>query len=83
MSKWRDEAVHMKAVQEILGHSSFNTTANVYAHVLPAMKREAADKMDEVFAPVVSSLAPAPRPSASSKNAEIPMKGWTVEGRFR
>jgi len=56
----------MKAVQEILGHSSFNTTANVYAHVLPAMKREAADKMDEVFAPVVSSLAPAPRPSASS-----------------
>jgi integrase len=51
------QGVHMKAVQEILGHSSFNTTANVYAHVLPSMKREAADRMDEVFAPVASSLA--------------------------
>jgi integrase len=51
------QGVHMKAVQEILGHSSFNTTANVYAHVLPSMKREAADRMDDVFAPVASSLA--------------------------
>ena len=49
------QGVHMKAVQEILGHSSFNTTANVYAHVLPSMKREAADRIDEVFAPVASS----------------------------
>jgi integrase len=51
------QGVHMKAVQEILGHSNFSTTANVYAHVLPSMKREAADRMDEVFAPVASSLA--------------------------
>ena len=54
------QGVHMKAVQEILGHASFNTTANVYAHVLPSMKREAAEKMDEIFAPVASTLASTP-----------------------
>jgi integrase len=49
--------VPMKVVQEILGHSNFSTTANVYAHVLPAMQKEAAAKMDELFAPVASRLA--------------------------
>ncbi len=51
------QGVHMKAVQEILGHASFSTTANVYAHVLPAMQREAAARMDAVFAPVASTVA--------------------------
>jgi len=31
-----EQGAHMKAVEEILGHSGLNTTANVYAHVLPS-----------------------------------------------
>ncbi len=52
------QGVPMKTVQEILGHSNFSTTANVYAHVLPAMKQEAAAQMDALLAPVAPSLAP-------------------------
>jgi integrase len=47
----------MKAVQEMLGHSNFATTANIYAHVLPAMRRDAATQMDSILAPMASSLA--------------------------
>ena len=38
--------VPMKVVQELLGHSSFSTTADVYSHVLPSMQREAMEKME-------------------------------------
>ncbi len=38
--------VSMKVVQELLGHSNFSITANVYTHVLPSMQQEAMDKMD-------------------------------------
>jgi integrase len=39
----------MKVVQELLGHSNFSTTANIYAHVLPSMQQEAMNKMDDFF----------------------------------
>ena len=38
--------VHPKIVQELLGHSSISITMDVYSHVLPAMHREAMEKMD-------------------------------------
>ena len=38
--------VPMKVVQELLEHSSFSTTADVYSHVLPSMQREAMEKME-------------------------------------
>lgn len=41
--------VSMKVVQELLGHSNFSITANVYTHVLPSMQQEAMDKMDAFF----------------------------------
>ncbi len=47
----------MKFVQEILGHASFSTTANLYSHVLPSLKEDAADQMDAVLNPLASSLA--------------------------
>lgn len=35
--------VHPKVVQEILGHSSISLTLDTYSHVLPSMKEDVAD----------------------------------------
>jgi integrase len=37
---------HTKVVQEHLGHSSYAITADIYSHVAPEQKREAADRLD-------------------------------------
>jgi len=34
---------------EVLGHSGISVTMNTYAYVLPALRQEAADAIDEVF----------------------------------
>jgi integrase len=36
-------------IQESLGHSSIAATAGVYAHVLPALQKGAAAKLDAVM----------------------------------
>ena len=41
--------VPMKAVQEILGHSNYLTTANVYGHMLQEVGEEAMTKFDDFF----------------------------------
>ena len=41
--------VPLKVVQEVLGHSNISMTGNIYAHVLPSMQQEAADRMDALF----------------------------------
>lgn len=38
--------VHIKVVQELLGHSSYAITADVYSHITPQLRREAADGID-------------------------------------
>jgi integrase len=43
------QGVHPRAIMELLGHSSITVTMNVYGHVMPAMMREAADKMDAII----------------------------------
>jgi integrase len=42
---------------ELLGHSDFATTMNIYSHVIPAVQKELADRMDAILAPVASNLA--------------------------
>lgn len=42
------QGVPLKVVQELLGHSSITITGDVYAHVMPAAKREAANIMDSI-----------------------------------
>jgi integrase len=37
---------HTKVVQEHLGHSSYAITADIYSHVVPALQREAAERLD-------------------------------------
>jgi len=38
-----------RAIMELLGHSSIAVTMNIYAHVFPAMMREAADTMEGIL----------------------------------
>ena len=51
------QGVHAKAIQELLGHSSVAFTLQVYGHLFEEAKRETADKMDSILAPVASSVA--------------------------
>ena len=39
------ENVHPRVVMELLGHSQMRTTMDIYSHVMPALAREAADRM--------------------------------------
>lgn len=34
---------------EVLGHSQITLTLNTYSHVFPSLKRDDADRMDELF----------------------------------
>ena len=43
------QGVHPKLVQELLGHSRISMTMDTYSHVMPALHREAADKMDAML----------------------------------
>jgi integrase len=40
---------HIKVIQELLGHSSFGITADIYSHVAVEQQREAAARLAEVF----------------------------------
>jgi integrase len=41
--------VPARVVMEMLGHSSITTTMNIYAHVMPALQREAANHLDDIL----------------------------------
>ena len=41
---------HPKVVQERLGHSSISITLDTYSHVMEGLGREAANKLDDLFA---------------------------------
>ena len=43
---------HPKIVQERLGYADISMNLNTYSHVLPVMQDEAAEKMDELLAPI-------------------------------
>ena len=43
--------VHLKVVQEILGHSNISMTADTYSHVLPSMQQEAVGKWGDKLKP--------------------------------
>jgi integrase len=43
------QGVHPRMIMELLGHSSITITMNTYSHILPAMARETADKMDALL----------------------------------
>ncbi len=41
--------VHPRVVMETLGHSAIQVTMDTYSHVMPTMRREAAERMDEAL----------------------------------
>jgi integrase len=40
------QGAHPRVVMELLGHSQISLTMNTYSHVIPALQRDAADRMD-------------------------------------
>jgi len=43
------QGVDPRTIMETLGHSQISLTLNTYAHVLPALQSDAADKMDAIL----------------------------------
>ena len=43
------QGVDPRTIMETLGHSQISLTLNTYAHVMPALQRQAASKMDEIL----------------------------------
>ena len=39
----------MKVVHDVLGHSQISMTADLYSHVVPELRRDAADRMGDVL----------------------------------
>ena len=44
---------------ELLGHSQIAVTMNTYSHVIPAPRRDAAEKMTPAYGPPTVRLLPA------------------------
>ena len=45
----RASGASLREVMELLGHSNINMTASVYGHLVPAMKRQAIDRLDTLL----------------------------------
>ena len=41
--------VHLRVVMEVLGHSQMRTTTDIHSHVMPALGRDAADRMGKAL----------------------------------
>ncbi len=44
------QGVPMRMITDLLGHTTIGTTADIYAHIAPAMRRETAAIMDKILA---------------------------------
>jgi hypothetical protein len=52
---------------ETLGHSQIGVTMNTYAHVLPVLQKDAADRMDAALSVPVAVNAAVNPPSGSDR----------------
>jgi len=43
------QGVSPRVVMDVLGHSQIGLTMNTYSHVIPELRREAADRMDHLL----------------------------------
>ena len=51
------QGVNLKAISELLGHSSVAFTWQVYGHLLEETRKETAAKMDAALVPVATRIA--------------------------
>lgn len=49
------QGVAPRVIMETLGHSQIGMTMDLYAHVIPALQREAADRMDALFTEAIGN----------------------------
>jgi integrase len=56
------ENVHPRVVMELLGHSQMRTTVDTYSHVMPALARDASERLGAVL------LADVPRGAAAARD---------------
>src|ERR671926_61875 len=77
------ENVHPRVVMELLGHSQMRTTMDIYSHVMPALAREAAERMGTVLlvrpAPTATTTATRDE-SGRSPEGERPDQRGGAEG---
>ncbi len=59
-------ALVMGLVMETLGHSQISLTMNTYSHVIPAMRKDVADKMDTILNAVATTVATRTTPGPAS-----------------
>ena len=43
------QGASLREVMEVLGHSSIQTTADIYLHILPQLRKETADRMETLL----------------------------------
>ena len=43
------QGISPRVVMELLGHSQIGITMNLYTHVMPSLKRDAADRMHDLL----------------------------------
>lgn len=53
---WLALGIPARVVADMLGHSQVSLTLNVYSHVVPTMRPEAADRLDAMFAEAEASV---------------------------
>jgi integrase len=51
------QGVNIKAISELLGHSSVAFTLQVHGHLLEETKKETASKMEAALSPVATGVA--------------------------
>ncbi|MFN7992461.1 MAG: tyrosine-type recombinase/integrase [Bryobacteraceae bacterium] len=54
------QGVHPRVVMELLGHSQIAVTMNTCTHVLPSLRKDAAEKMNALLAPVATRSGSSP-----------------------
>jgi integrase len=67
------EGVHPKIVSEMLGHTDFGITLNLYSHVIPGLQAHAAGTFDRVFGDSAASLRPVRGPYDESAPSAAPL----------
>src|SRR3954465_10026851 len=74
------ENVHPRVVMELLGHSQMRTTMDIYSHVIPALAREAADRMGDLLLPGKGRLTATTEAVDSGSDKESPAHKGGAEG---